>query len=595
MIKKCIRMIYILGILMMVSACSSDDGKNELNAPTMEQENEALKEQVVALQAQVDALEKQLALLQDEGTGIGDDADEVINTETGSKLAGDKSVISEDGTTITVHNARELVYHMANNRTFLLEEGDYNMTDISYDLNPDYFSYGFMNLQNVTIIGNGDQQVDFMTPDIYNDVIRFTNCSGITLRNLNLGHNPAVEFSYCSGGVIILGNSQNVTIEDCTMFGSGTVGIIADNVIDLKVLDSRIYDCSRNIVELMNMETVLFDNCVFENQSNENLLMDNVLDVRLNQVTLLGHVADYPNILLDGNLKLDMASQGDEVKIENRSYGEVALKNVTISGYEVVSLVKEIDSGFEVELYSGMNEISGENYTDYTLIYDVDPGGEVYLDHLERASSIIKDYYGNPNYITYGSIMLKGQDMPIISSYWDGRLNITGYKGSINTLLGNQTDYITPDEGKKYLIEGLPKLQYLDRQETSQLWSDETLQWGSTFVYEGQVYYSYYTLGDDFYFWRDLNVNASTGEISVWFDGQFNAPIELASDKLVDAVRSYMLNYETDASIDPRFIPLIVGNHVLLIVNDFFGQETLSYTTSGDAYVFDIYYEYYGD
>lgn len=576
----------IIGILLTTSCKKEED----LSADTKDQlqlENEALKDEVKALTDQVDALRKQLAILQ---------PDQVVEEgASGPVLAGDRAVISEDKKTITVHNARELVFHMQDNVTFLLEEGDYDLSMINDSLNPDYFYYGFKNLKNVVFEGVGSKQVDFMTQEVYYDVLTLNNSNNVTFRNLNLGHNPIVTYSYCSGAVFSFTNSRAITIENCTMFGSGTVGIIANNVVDMKVLESRIYDCSRNIVEFDNVENILFDDCSFENKSDENFQMNNIVNVEVKNSALSGKLSNYPNFIVGDQPLLDLDAQGEKLTLSKEVYGELILDNITLSGYEISSLLEGIYPGITVELYTGISELSGEPYTDCTLVYAKQPDESLYLSHIEQAKKIIAENYEVPSYNIYVNLSFEDSESWGVSSYWDGRVSLSTNYTNLNAVLGNDILYLTKEEATAMLIEKLPKQRIIGSKEVRDYWQEGTLVLADTIIYEGQVYYTYYTDEQDFYFWRDVSINAATGAVYVWFDGTSFTKVRETNEQEIGAILDFYRSEGIDPSDGDTYIAIGVGSDQVILMNNFGGYDALTVTETGGMYTASYYSEYYGD
>lgn len=76
----------------------------------------------------------------------------------------------------------------------------------------------------------------------YANVLTFENCDAVTLSGFTAGHTK--EPGYCMGGVIELRDCSNFLVDNCGLFGCGTIGVEASNVRDLQVVDSEIYECS---------------------------------------------------------------------------------------------------------------------------------------------------------------------------------------------------------------------------------------------------------------------------------------------------------------------------------------------------------------
>lgn len=88
----------------------------------------------------------------------------------------------------------------------------------------------------------------------YANVLTFENCNAITLSGFTAGHTK--EPGYCMGGVIALRDCSNFLVDNCGLFGCGTIGVEATSVRDLQVVNSEIYECSFYGIRLDACETV---------------------------------------------------------------------------------------------------------------------------------------------------------------------------------------------------------------------------------------------------------------------------------------------------------------------------------------------------
>jgi polygalacturonase len=56
------------------------------------------------------------------------------------------------------------------------------------------------------------------------------------------------------------------------MYGSGTEGLTLTNVSDIKVTNSRIYECTYSIMTVANSKNIAFENCTFDNNKEYDLI-----------------------------------------------------------------------------------------------------------------------------------------------------------------------------------------------------------------------------------------------------------------------------------------------------------------------------------
>ena len=125
------------------------------------------------------------------------------------------------------------------------------------------------NLSNLTIRGGGESHDDNVISAVprYANVLNFENCSNIMVTGFTAGH--AEEPGYCAGGVLRFLNCQEVLVQDCGLFGCGTLGVIGDSSKNMQIVSNDIYDCSVGGVEFTNCEDVNIDGNTFRNLGTE--------------------------------------------------------------------------------------------------------------------------------------------------------------------------------------------------------------------------------------------------------------------------------------------------------------------------------------
>ena len=143
-------------------------------------------------------------------------------------------------------------------------EDDYDHSSLSQystaasDFETDGRMLTLMNLRNLTIVGEKNAEI-VVTPR-YANVLNFEKCNNITIKNLTLGH---TDEGYCTGGVIGMSDCEDITIEDCDLYGCGTYGIEASRSRGIEMKRSIIRDCSYGIMELRSCKFVNFEKCDF--------------------------------------------------------------------------------------------------------------------------------------------------------------------------------------------------------------------------------------------------------------------------------------------------------------------------------------------
>lgn len=191
--------------------------------------------------------------------------------------------------TMTVTNADQLVDAIGSDREIILKDGTYYISDVSSIKSSDYYRFDaafdgaelvITGVNNLTIKCKGTKPAKVITKPKYGNVMVFENCSNIKIENIEAGHGP--EKGYCTGGVIRLTNTKNMTIKNSILFGSGIEGIAATESSNLKVVSTTIKGCSNSILSLSKCNEIEFDSCEFtENKEFSLINIDNCINVTL--------------------------------------------------------------------------------------------------------------------------------------------------------------------------------------------------------------------------------------------------------------------------------------------------------------------------
>ena len=125
------------------------------------------------------------------------------------------------------------------------------------------------NVSNLTVRGSGDAATDRVLSAVprYAYVLTFENCSNIYVTHITVGHTQ--EPSQCAGGVLHFINSQDILVEDCDLYGCGTLGVDADNSLNIQVINNLIHDCSYGGVQFSNCQNVRVDGNTFRDLGME--------------------------------------------------------------------------------------------------------------------------------------------------------------------------------------------------------------------------------------------------------------------------------------------------------------------------------------
>ncbi|MHC4986416.1 MAG: right-handed parallel beta-helix repeat-containing protein, partial [Planctomycetota bacterium] len=163
------------------------------------------------------------------------------------------------------------------------------------------------NCEGLTIRGPLGEMATIVTQHPYATVLQFDRCPGLTLENLEIGHDPTEGF--CIGAVVGLTDCADVFIGDCILFGSGTEGLKMENVADLTVSASVITECTYRILTANNCRQLTFIDCQFvDNEQYGGLNFTDTVDVRLIGCAIEDNlVSEYGGGLFSTNLTSDEA------------------------------------------------------------------------------------------------------------------------------------------------------------------------------------------------------------------------------------------------------------------------------------------------
>ena len=191
-------------------------------------------------------------------------------TEAAPFVVEIKPVITEAQTQVTVTTADEFLKALAPNTEIIVDadlidwskaagygrtNGEYYRWDDPYD-GPQLVITG---VSNLTIRGAGEDHTVNVLSAVprYAYVVMFENCSNIHVVGLTVGHTE--EPGSCRGGVLGFRNSQDILIENCGLFGCGTIGVMGESSKNMQIINNDIYECSVAGVEFTNCDDVNVD------------------------------------------------------------------------------------------------------------------------------------------------------------------------------------------------------------------------------------------------------------------------------------------------------------------------------------------------
>lgn len=191
-------------------------------------------------------------------------------------------MITTGQTTVHVSTADEFLAAIASDTEIIVDAelidfstasnyGAYGTSEGNYRWNEEFDGPELIiqNVTNLTVRGSGEERTDKVLSCVprYADVLTFENCANIYVTHITVGHTQ--EPSQCAGGVLHFINSQDILVEDCDLYGCGTLGVDADNSLNIQIINNLIHDCSYGGVQFSNCQNVRVDGNTFRDLGME--------------------------------------------------------------------------------------------------------------------------------------------------------------------------------------------------------------------------------------------------------------------------------------------------------------------------------------
>lgn len=211
------------------------------------------------------------------------------------------------GEEITVSNADEFLAAIGPDRTIVLsesfcladaaeygsDEGLYYRWEICYD-GPQLV---IRDVYDLTIRAAENAAITLTAVPRYADVLCFENCYQVSLVGLTLGHTDGP--SECSGAVVQIDFSSEITLDGCRLYGCGTLGVDASTVMSLHLKDCEIYECSIGGVVLYSVSDAIFENCSIHDVPSPAISLYDTREVMWNNADVFG---EHFDVTADGEL-----------------------------------------------------------------------------------------------------------------------------------------------------------------------------------------------------------------------------------------------------------------------------------------------------
>lgn len=302
-----------------------------------------------------------------------------------------------------------------------------------------------------------DPAVLLLTEPRYANVLYLDNCAGISLSGLSVGH---IEGGLCSGGVLYLSFCDKVSVDNCKLFGCGTVALQCHDCDGVLVENSLLTDCSNNALFAQYSRAIVIRSCdidlngampyLFSFTSCEDSIIADCNIGGGNDGQALLHCAGSRNIsLLSSQIHdnhfdcLFSVSSGSTVTVDGCEfdrggrYGYIATENSVL---DTEGNILDDDALEAMEHEEIDFEMPGDKVVDYAegaihvstvdeLLAAIAPNVTIYLEEGDYDLSTATEYggYGNDYYAWE-----QRHDGPSLMIFNCDNLSITG-KGSGKT------------------------------------------------------------------------------------------------------------------------------------------------------------------
>lgn len=168
---------------------------------------------------------------------------------------------------VNVSTAAELVAAIAPNTEIILAPGEYNLTPLANKTNNPYVVWteefdgpqlNILNVEGLTLRGQNMAKTNILVTPRYADVLHFEGCTDVVLDALTIGHTPTGS---CEGSVLNFSSSAGILVTGSDLYGCGTYGIEALYASNLLVEKSNIRDCSYGAAIIQGSQNVTIDQC----------------------------------------------------------------------------------------------------------------------------------------------------------------------------------------------------------------------------------------------------------------------------------------------------------------------------------------------
>jgi len=256
-------------------------------------------------------------------------------------------LISQD--VVSVDNALDFLNAIKSNTVIEMAEGTYNISSVIENQtnenittidNFDGYEPDIYNINDLTIKAKGE--VTILLEPRYAWVMMFFNCNNLKFEGITFGH---TEKGYCLGGVLAFNECNNVIINNCSLYGSGTVGINTNYCNNVSVINSDIHDCSYGLLYIYDSNNISFKKTKFRNTGEFNLVeIRNCASVKFEKCQFTDNFTNeyMPYFFsIDDNIWYGYEEDG------YRASSDIVIKKCSFKNNNVLSFINE-DTGVTV-------------------------------------------------------------------------------------------------------------------------------------------------------------------------------------------------------------------------------------------------------
>lgn len=224
------------------------------------------------------------------GCGAVDPEGNTITEDTMNGIIPAETVPDGPKTTVTVTNADEFLAAIGPNTEIVIDAESIDFSTAKdygggpkkyYRWEDIYDGPGLIihSADNLTIRSKDGKTKNHTINAVprYANVLTFINCDNLVLSGFTAGHTEAP--GDCSGGVLMFQNCEFISVDNCGLFGCGTLGVDAQMCTAITLRKCDIYECSNGGVSMSDTTGITIEKCTFRDLGGNNLILYGCSDV----------------------------------------------------------------------------------------------------------------------------------------------------------------------------------------------------------------------------------------------------------------------------------------------------------------------------